>query len=350
MAGAACAAGLRSAGLDVTVFDRSDKVGGRMATHHADWIDARGVTQTDAFDHGCGQFSVTGRRFDAVVKRAVNLGFAAHWRQHVYATFPTVRTRQVVVPTPNMQALCIHLLGDTPLRLGHTVRGVRRTTAGWLLHVFCDDIDERLHGPFDRIVLAMPALQAARLLDEHEPAWAQALSCIRTTPCWTLTAVTDDLDWPWDAALVEQGALGWIARNDRKPGRPSLRGLVPWVAHATPDWSLAHLDDDPVQVTDALLAALAQQLSSTVPIRWHHSSVHQWRQARHGAIALDGPDCLWDEDLGVGVCGDAFGLGNVEAAWRSGDELADAISASCEANLFETGTRVADTPANTLSQ
>ena len=144
-------------------------------------------------------------------------------------------------------------------------------------------------------------------------------------------AVTNDVDWPWDSALVERSELARIARNDRKPGRTPPRDRVPWLAHATPAWSLAHLNDDPADVTTVLKAALARQLPSVKPLTWHHTSVHRWRYARFDRIATNGLDCFWNDALGIGVCGDAFGAGNVEAAWSSGDELANAMSASFDA-------------------
>jgi predicted NAD/FAD-dependent oxidoreductase len=98
-------------------------------------------------------------------------------------------------------------------------------------------------------------------------------------------------------------------------------------------------------VTEVLIAALAKQLSSLAPPAWHFRSVHRWRYARHRVRSeTEVSDCWWDSALGLGVCGDAFGDasgnargevdddddadGNVEAAWRSGDELADAMCAS----------------------
>ena len=331
ISGAACAAGLSSVGLDVTVFEASTGVGGRMATRREAWQDTAGVVHQEDFDHGCGQFRVERPRFRAVVDRAVKLGFAAHWRQDVHAPFPAQRFRHVVVPTPGMPALCQHLLAGVTLRLAHTVTGLRRAADGWWVAVAWNHDAAHFEGPFDQVVLALPPARAAPLLSPHRPDWACALSRVRATPCWTLMAVTDDIDWPWDSALVERGELARIARNDRKPGRTAAPGCVPWVAQATPAWSLAHLDDDPSEVTKVLGAALARHLTSAMPVVWHHLRAHRWLDARLGQIQRNAPGSWWDQALGLGVCGDAFGDGNVEAAWSSGDELADAMSAALDA-------------------
>ena len=188
---------------------------------------------------------------------------------------------------------------------------------------------------YDQIVLALPPAQAALLLAGHHDRWADALAAVCMQPCWTLMAVTEDVDWPWDAAEPGRGPLAWVARNDRKPGRSAPRGMATWVAQATPAWSAAHLEADPdevaVQLRDALSALLPGRWADGQLRRWHHSSVHRWRYALPADGSVDGRDCWWDAELGLGVCGDCFNGGNVEAAWRSGDELADTLAAWLEA-------------------
>ena len=327
VAGAACACALLRAGFDVTVFDKSRGVGGRMATRRAPWAGADGTARSTGFDHGCPYFTATRRRFQAVVDRAEAIGCVARWRPHLYATFPAATRREVVVPTPDMPAFCRHLLSGVPLRLGDAVTGLQRCADGWLLQL----TDARIEGPFEQVVLAIPSAQAAVLLAGHQNSWAHALADVRMLPCWTLMAVTDDLDWPWDAAEVERGELAWIARNDRKPGRDAASGSVQWVAHATPAWSVAHLEDEPADVGKALRVALEKLLTGGRPVNWHHTGVNRWRYAQLAQPASGGLDCWWSVGLGLGVCGDSFGDGSVEAAWSSGDELADALAASLDA-------------------
>ncbi len=323
IAGSACAAGLLRVGFDVTVFDKSRGVGGRLATRHVQWSDGDGIARSAAFDHGCPHFTVTRPRFGAVVERAVAVGVATRWQQRVHADFPAARMRDVVVPAPNMPAFCRHLLNGVPLRLGHAVTGLQRRPDGWMLQL----ADEPPEGPFAQVVLAIPAGQAAVLLTGHRDDWADALGTAPMSPCWTLMAVTDDLDWPWDAAQISRGELAWVERNDRAPGRGSAGG-VPWVAHATPAWSLAHLEDDPARVGELLCAALGRSLTSGPAPRWHYVGVHRWRHAQCVPPARGNAEHWWATSTGLGVCGDAFGDGSVEAAWCSGDGLASALMAS----------------------
>jgi hypothetical protein len=329
MAGSSCALALQTAGLSVAVFDKSRGVGGRMATRRIAWRDAAGAEATARIDHGAQRFWARHPRFIAVMSRAVAAGAASRWVPRVHAPWPAAPAGPCYAATPDMPALSRHLLAEVDVRLEHTVQRLQREGARWRLIL----ADGRNAGPFDQVVLAMPPAQAAALLVGHHTAWADALAATRMDACWTLMAVTDDdTDWPWDAAAPERGPLAWIARNDRKPGRSAPPGAACWVAHASPAWSAPRLDtQDPQAITEALQQALQQAVRPHRPLQWHHASVHRWRYAAVSEPREDGGEAWWDGELGLGVCGDFLGGGDVEAAWRSGDELADTVAAWLDA-------------------
>ena len=333
LAGAACAASLQKAEQEVTLFDKSRGVGGRMATRRARWIRGEGaapaVEHSTDFDHGAQHFTALQPRFRAAMQRAVKAGALAPWRQRVYAAWPAAGDRHGFVPVPDMPALTRHVIAGVSLRLGHAVQRLQRAPGGWLLVL--DDGD--IAGVFDQIMLAMPPAQAAALLVGHHDRWATELATVRMEACWTLMAITDDQNWPWDAAVPERGPLAWVGRNERAPGRAPLPGLASWVAQATPVWTAAHLEDDAESVAQALRQALAALLPAGDGVQWHHSAVHRWRYALPAAAAPDRRECWWDAHRGLGVCGDFLAGGGVEAAWRSGDELADTVAAALEENV-----------------
>lgn len=330
LAGAACAASLQRAGLDVTLFDKSRGLGGRMATRRARWSrpDGAGCTAEYSieFDHGAQHFTAQQPRFRAAMQRAVKAGALAPWRQRVHAAWPAAFDRDGFVPVPNMPALARHVGSGVPVRLGQAVQRLQHGVGGWLLVLE----DGATAGPFDQVMLAMPPAQAAALLVGHHELWAAELAAVRMEACWTLMAVTDDQDWPWDAAVPQRGALAWVARNERAPGRSPLPGHASWVAQATPAWTSAHLEDDADTVESALREALASLLPAGRGVQWHYSAVHRWRYALPAAAAPDRRECWWDAHRGLGVCGDFLAGGGVEAAWRSGDELADTVAAALE--------------------
>lgn len=331
LAGASCGRGLRYADAQVTVFERSRHVGGRMASRQATWTDESGRAQSATFDHGAQCFTAISPRFRAFMARAVADGRASRWQPLIHAS-GSVASERCFVPSPTTPALCSHLLAGATLHLERNVRRLQRSVDGsW----FVVSEGSPLAGPFDHVVLAVPPAQAAVLLAGHHDAWAASLMARKMESCWTLMAVTDDVDWPWDAAEPERGPLAWVLRNDRVPGRSAPSGVAVWTAHATAAWSADRLDADPQIICRELQSALRAQLPNAGggrPWRWHHAAVHRWSHAGPalGCDNFDGGDAWWDDAAGLGVCGDWLAGSGVEAAWHSGDELADVMAASFE--------------------
>jgi renalase len=330
VSGAACAGALQKCGVQVTVFDKSRGVGGRMATRRVAWTGVDGKQRFSDFDHGAQHFSAQRPRFRAALQRAEQAGCVAPWHACVHSATPGLTGRRSHVAVPTMPALARHLMERVPVRLERPVMRLQRDADGWQVVLSGGDIA----GPFDQVVLAMPPAQAAVLLAGHQDAWADALSGVEMLPCWTLMAVTDEVDWPWDAAEPPRGPLAWVARNDRKPQRRAVPGYACWVAHATAEWSQQHVDAEPQAVTALLKSALAQVLprqQAGAVLAWHHTSAHRWRYAVPLRAAPGQHDYFWwDAALGLAVCGDFLAGGQVEGAWQSGDELADTLVAALE--------------------
>jgi predicted NAD/FAD-dependent oxidoreductase len=326
LAGTAAACGLREAGHEVWLFDKARGVGGRCATRRAAIV-REGRTEAVEFDHGLPAIPGRHARLRRRLERAAAVGLVERWVPRVHGAPPSLRPGAGWVPLAGMPALMRAWLQGLPLRLEAAVQRLQRGDDGrWALV-----IDGRAEGGFDQVVLALPPGQAAALLAGHHDLWADRLAGWPMAPAWTLMAVTDEVDWPWDACEPDTGPLAWVARNDRRPGRTGPAGCAVWVAHADPAWSRRHLEADPADVAERLGHALQGLLPPAPALRWHHRAVHRWRYAAPMGPAPDERLAWWDEGRGLAVCGDFLGGGDADGAWRSGDELADRIAAELEA-------------------
>jgi renalase len=333
LAGSACAAGLQRAGAQVTLFEKAKTVGGHTVTRSAGWMDANGTEQSVTFDDIAQYFTPARRRFKPVVTRAMAAGYASAWHPRVHADWPW-EAGQCLNALPAMSALCTHLIAGATVHLNRTVQRLQRAADGsW--YVQSDGMP--LSGPFHHVVVALPPAQAAVLLAGHQDKWADVLVAKPASPCWTLMAVTDDVDWPWDAARPSHGPLAWVLRNDRVPGRTAPPSFAVWTAHATAEWSLARSENDPQALIAELQSALQLNLpnpsSGKQPTQWHYADVYR---ASYPGPSVDCDDntgsneVWWDESLALGVCGNLLGDSGVEAMWYSGDELAERMAASFE--------------------
>lgn len=327
MAGATCARELSDAGVDVHLFEKSRGVGGRMATRRIRWRDAAQRDHEVAFDHGAPGFPVRSAAFARFVDQQAESGALVRW-------LPRMAPGSLVpfdgcdswTGSHRMPAVCSRLLDGLHVTLGGAIDTIRRGPAGWSL----ERLGETLGRGFAHVVLAMPPLQAAALLAPHRRDWATRAREQRMLPCWTLMGLSaEPAAAEWDSAWPVNGPLGWIVRNDRKPGRRSDDGAAHWVAHASARWSERHLEARDDEVQAALLLAMDEFLGQR--LQWRFSQVHRWRYAAVARRASFAQEPFWyDDDLGLGVCGDYLGGAGVEGAWMSGHALGERIAWACE--------------------
>lgn len=317
ISGLTCAGSLVDQDLDVTVFDKGRRPGGRTSTRRAviDGTEHR-------FDHGAQYFTVRSSELAERVEDWERLGVVSRWHGRIVALDRDGRvepseSRARFVGTPSMSSLGEHLAEGLDVRCGVRVASIRPEGRNLVL---ADEEDGSL-GAFDVVVCTAPPAQTAALLHEVAPAIATRASAVEMAPCWAVMAKFDPaLDVDLDGAFVNHGPLSWVARTSSKPGRIAAADC--WVLHAGPAWSEAHLEDDPEVVADTLLTAWFEALkSSPITTRWRLA--HRWRYALARTALTDG--CLWDASLRIGACGDWVHGNRVEGAWLSGRDLAARI-------------------------
>ncbi|QDU18512.1 NAD(P)/FAD-dependent oxidoreductase [Urbifossiella limnaea] len=323
VAGLACARALADHGFDVTVFDKGRGPGGRTATRRVD----PGL----AFDHGAQYFTARHPDFARAVAAWLVRGVVAEWGGRVVKLEGGVATDTPPQPryvgVPGMAAVAADLAATLAVRRATRVARAARTPAGWQV------VDEAGGGagPFDFLVAALPAPQAAELLAPHP--FAAEAACTPMTPCWAvLLAFADRLDVPWDGAFVHGSPLSWVARNSSKPGRPG--GADCWVLHAGAGWSAAHLEDSPDAVVPLLLYAFAAATGRTLPPVAYRAA-HRWRYSLGADPAAR--TTLFDAAAGLAVCGDWLAGGRVEGAFLSGAAAAGRIVRAADGPVASAG-------------
>lgn len=305
ISGLACARELAAAGVAVTVFEKSRGSGGRLATRRADPY---------AFDHGAQYFTVRDERFAEEVARLQGAHAVAELPGRIVSirsgrAQPTNPHRRFV-GVPGMSAIGRLLASGLDVRHGTAVTSLAFSGTGW------DVLGEHGHplGTYDRVVVAVPAPQAAVLLEPSPSLAALARSC-EMSPCWAVMAVFEhSLPLDWDGAFVEDAPLAWVMRDSAKPGRPAAEC---WVLHAGPAWTREHLEQDRSTIPAPLLDVFGQVTGVTT--KAVQAVAHRWRYALpEEPLTLP---YLLDDGAGLAACGDWCGGPRVEGAWLSGHSL-----------------------------
>lgn len=316
MAGLACARALIAAGHDVRVFDKGRGVGGRIATRRADGA---------SFNHGAQHATARDPGFAALIDEMRAAGVVAPWLAATGAGEPRW------VGVPGMSALP-RAMTVPDVSLHRHVAFLHRGDDGWMLRHMdataakpgtVSDQGGDLAGPFDGVALALPGPQAAPLLAAIAHPFADAAAGISYAPCWAVMAAFAAAVPGPDTMRAAADSLGWAARESSRPGSPACP-LDAWTLHATGAWSREHLEDNASAVRATLLADFAARTGDTAaPVS---VAAHRWRYALVERAL--GQPCLWDATLRLGACGDWCLEGRVEAAFRSGVALAEAIGRS----------------------
>ena len=288
VAGLACARLLADQGVPVTVLDKGRRPGGRLATRETDgW----------QFDHGAQFFTARDPAFRVLVDGGV-----------ARAAEPAER----FVGVPRMQALAADLARGLHIRSETRIARLGFTDAAW--HVYQEDGADA--GGFDIVILAIPAPQAAALVEGTT--LALDARAILMAPCWTvLLGYRSRLEADFDGAFIREASLAWAARDASKRGRPARET---WVLQASPEWSMAHLEETPESVRDALVGDFAAIARLEAAKDWTFAAAHRWRFAL--ATLQRREPCLFDADLQIGLCGDWCGGARVEGAFLSGRAMA----------------------------
>lgn len=310
VAGLAAAAHLAT-WADVTVFEKSRGLGGRVATRRADPY---------AFNHGAPYFTARDPRFALRVRALAAAGVVQPWRaRRAELDRETGRSELLAgdgqdrwVGAPRMTSIGRALAEGLGVRRESRVTALRLRDARWELELEGGAV----HGPYDWVVVAIPAPQAAALLPESSPLHGLARTAVMLATFALMLGLEHPPRVEWDAARVRNSPLSWVSLSDASSA-PTL------VAHATHAWSRENLEV-PIEALEPQLVSEALQLVGLEPREVRHSALHRWRYAACEPLTMTS---RLDLARRLAVCGDWTRGSRVEDAYLSGLELAEELAA-----------------------
>ena len=319
LAGLVCADHL-SLDFEISLFDKSRGMSGRLSTRRAQ----SGET-IFAFDHGTQYFSAKSPAFKDWLEPLEANGHVRRWQPRMVTisaagSLPRPTSEKFVF-SPSMNSVgkvkfsvCAHqqLYLDTP------VAAIDGAPGAW--HLNCG---ESFFGPFEHVVLAVPAPQALALLPSHAD-FAASVQGVQMLGCHTLMLgylPQNDIAADWHCAFFDDALLGFAAFNSSKPDRSGSTSLVVQTRH---DWSQAHIEDE-VEGVAELIAHRFKDLTGLSPAADGYYRLHRWRYASVEQPA--GTKYLHDDALKLSAIGDWCLGSKVEDAFTSGYSLAKQLNA-----------------------
>ena len=316
---------LQKKGIDVILLDKGKGIGGRLATKAL----GEGI-----FDYGAQHLSVRADAFARDVAAWEAAGIIKLWSA---MGFP------LPSQTTTTQAASQDEEGEPPRYCGVGREGMRRLTAflSQGLHIESKTCitSLRMNGDAwqlgaedgrvwdaDAVILTPPVPQGLALLEAGEialpQAEKQALEAIQYAPSFSLLAQFSEpsaIPPPGGIQFDTTKTLLWIGDNHQKGVSPTPGSLT---LHATPLYSLEHLEAPRELITQDLLEAAAPWVRG----RCVQSDLHRWLYAfplvLHPAPYLQ----VQEASAPLFFAGDAFGGPRVEGAAFSGRHVAEKLA------------------------
>lgn len=304
IAGLVAARQLDSSGVDVLVVDKGRSVGGRLATRRIG-----GAT----LDHGAQFFTVRTPAFGQRVEEWVQRGLVRVWSHG----FTDDDGHPRFVAPAGMNSLAKDLAAPLDVETSTMVFAVRPATdrPGW--DVVIDDGSAR---PADAVILTCPIPQTFGLLVDAGIDFDDPRLRVDYDRTLALLAVLDrapSVPAPGGVQLTDDAVFSFIGDNAAK----GVSRLPAVTFHASPEWSLAHWDDDPGTSHRALHDAATPWLGDAAIVE---SQLKRWRFARPQTVHPD--PCLVLHGGSIVLGGDAFAGPRVEGAHNSGLACAHAVT------------------------
>lgn len=345
LAGLTAAYTLTQHGFNCEVLEKSQALGGRMATRRQ---------QDVCFDHGAQYFTVKTTAFadflrdvgvtEAMVPLAApvvgypfqDLATAlAAANQHAVSTVPDFPHRYLFRSGMTTLAKAIVArIGESKIVRGCFVEAITwdAATHQWKIYTRGDNTTLGGIRSTDWIILAIPAPQAAQLLARSQPLPA-SFSALQTTlegvtyhPCITVVwEVPPSTAHPGVGALraiPEDYPIGWLAWLDRIAPYRVPDGSSVVIAQFGPAASRSLLDQPEGLVIQALATALNECFQLEFPtLRW--LNIKQWRYANPAVLLTNLESVTAVAEFHIDLCGDYLLGGRVEAAFLSGRAAAE---------------------------
>ncbi len=286
----------------VTVFEKSSGVSGRMATRSATPFE---------FDHGAQFFTARSDSFKNFLLPYLANEVVAEWRPRILTLergkrpFKRLWYETHYVAQPRMTNLVKAIAAPINIRFKTKIDRILQLNERWSLESGGKIVGER----FDWVVSAVPAAQAREVFRASNVSLS-GLSLVQYSPCFALmVGLSSCAQLNFDAALVKNSPIKWIALNSTKTGRSKHKALV---IHSCNSWARDNMERELSDVQDQLVDELVALTGLSIS-DFNHIDIARWRYAK---VSKKAPQeiCL-NSPFRVGACGD----------WCSGNRVEDAF-------------------------
>ena len=304
----------------VTIYEKDRSVGGRLASRK--YIINN---QEEHFDFGAQFFYAKKPRFKALLEEAMKRDALTRWD----GTFAEIQGNKVLrtqawdanyphyVGNPTMNSFAQFLANGLDIKLNSQVSSIKQNNdQKWQLL----DENGNIFAEHEWLVIACPAQQVVQLSPLNISFRQEIDQERKMLGCYTMMlAFEQELDLPFQCALVRDANISWVSQEHSKPNRGNLKKLV---IHATNKWSEENMQQEIPKVLEYMIGHSSDILG--VDLKSHiFADVNRCYYANISRSTKS--NFYMDRENKVAAIGDWCVQGRAEAAFTSAINCADAL-------------------------
>ena len=300
--------------FNVEIFEKSRGVGGRMSTRKE---------LPFIFDHGAQFFKITTTDFMNFVSELLSERVILPWKFKL-AHFEGVKLTKIniiqnkdnfFVGVPNMDSIVKYLSKKIDVIINTKIEKIIKKKNDWFLY----DQNNKSYGKYDWVILTLPAEQSKELITK-KISFFPLLKKIKMKSCFSLmVGMNEPLNLNYNAAVIKDTDIAWLAENNSKPSRPKKYCLL---INSSYDYGAKNINSSKTKIITHLLDTTSKLINRNIP-KSAIVKLHQWRYVEAENYPND--NYFIDPKNKIGVCGDWFINSRVEGAFISASKLSEEL-------------------------
>ena len=299
---------------NLTVFEKSRGVGGRMATRRA---------TPYQFNHGAQYFKIENKEFkDFLQPLILNKIIKPLEASHIEVLNKEVikRTKiynkQYFTAESKMNSVVKYLINNNfSIKLLCKIEKILKENDNW----FIVDSDKVSYGPYDWLFITIPPNQAIEILYNNFK-FLDIIKKLKMRSCFSLMLGFDKIkEFDFDTALFLDEDVQWLSIRKKIIDDNEYNNLL---INSSYNFAEQNINGSKDKISDYLIKIVSDILKCELN-NYQHKALHFWKYAM--SEKNNNLGSLLDEDLKVIVCGDWCMNGKVEGGFLSAKDAANKL-------------------------
>ena len=299
---------------NLTVFEKSRGVGGRIATRRA---------EPYQFNHGAQYFKVENKEFkDFVQPLMVNKIIKPLKTNQIEILNKNVikRTKiynqQYFTAGSKMNSVVKYLINNNfSIKLLCKIEKILKENDNW----FIIDSNKVSYGPYNWLFITIPPNQAIEILYNNFK-FLDIIKKIKMRSCYSLMLGFDEIkEFDFDTALFLDEDVKWLSISKKILEKKEYYNLL---INSSYNFAEQNINGSKDKISNYLIKQVSDILQCELN-NYKHKALHFWKYAM--SEKNNNLGSLFDEDLKVIVCGDWCMNGKVEGAFLSAKNAANKL-------------------------